>query len=198
MPDNDLNPRRTRRHWHRPCAAMIGDQDLPVVGHEIDRAITATLREQPLLSPHALVHEMCEAAKSHDDARFQAALTRYGREAGLAGMTTHVLSQATAMMELGRAGLDTRSEAEVADELVRGTLRRFANASLCGADDVTKAMLAEGATFNEVRDRQEACLDAAQYEASAAQILSDEGSAPRTPRSRVPKPPLVELLNQKL
>lgn len=177
---------------------MIGDQDLPVVGHEIDRAITATLKEQPLLAPHRLAHEMCEAAKSGDDAGFQAALARYGREAGLSGLTTHALSQATAMLELGGAGLSSRSEGEVASELVRGTLRRFANASLCGADDVTRAMLAEGASFNEVRKRQEACLDAAQYEVSAAQILSGDGARPRTPRSRVLKPPLAELLNQEL
>jgi hypothetical protein len=177
---------------------MVGGQDLPLVGHEIDRAITATLKEQPLLAPHGLAREMCEAARSADDGRFRAALTRYGQEAGLAGLTTHTLSQATAMMELGRAGLCTRSEAEVADELVRGTLRRFANASLCGADDVTREMLADGATFDQVRERQEACLDAAQYEVSARQILSGDSARLRTPRSRVPKPPLAELLSQKL
>jgi hypothetical protein len=177
---------------------MIGDQELPVVGHEIDRAITATLKEQPLLAPHQLAREMCEAARGGDEARFQAALTQYGREAGLAGLTPHALSQATAMMELGGGSLGARSAADVADELVRGTLRRFANASLCGADDVTKAMLAEGATFTEVRERQEACLDAAQFDATAAQILSGDEARPRTPRSRVPKPPTAELLKQKL
>lgn len=177
---------------------MIGDQDLPVVGHEIDRAITATLKEQPLLAPHELAREMCEAAKSGDEARFQAALTRYGREAGLSGLTPHALSQATAMMELGGKSLGVRPEADVAGELVHGTLRRFANASLCGADDVTKAMLAEGATFTEIRERQEACLDAAQFEVSASQILSGDGARPRKPRSRVVKPPMAELLKQKL
>jgi hypothetical protein len=197
MPDNDRIPRSTRRHWHKPCKAMIGGQEPAYVGHAIDRALAATLRDQPLAPPHGLAHEMCEAARLGDSVRFQQALDHYRQEVGIGPLTSQVVAQAVTMMELGEGEIIDRSDDEIAVDLVIGALRRYAEASLCGADDVNKAMLEDGANFDQVRKRQRACLDAAQLDACAAQILAG-AARPRTPPIRIAKPSTAELLNQPL
>jgi hypothetical protein len=176
---------------------MIGGQEPAFVGHEIDRALAATLREQPLVPPHDLAHEMCESARLGDGTRFQKALDRYSQDVGIGPLTSQVVAQAVTMMELGEGGLVDRSDGEIAADLVTGALRRYAEASLCGADDVTKAMLEEGSNFSQVRERQRACLDAAQFDANAAQVLSGV-TRPRTPPIRIAKPTTAELLHQPL
>lgn len=196
MPDNDLVPKRIRRLWSRPCNAMLGGQEPLLVGHEIDRSLATTLKDIRLPSPEGLVRAMRESVLYSDTSQYEEARARYATEAGRTDLASRLLAQAEELMEFERARLLGHPERELAEELLTAALRRHAEACLCGPAEVDERMLASGASFEDVRTRQEACLDAAQYDRFAARVLSGDTDRMRTPRSQIPRASTAALLEQ--
>lgn len=150
MPDNDLVPRSIRRLWRRSCEAMLGGQEPLAVAHEIDRAITETVKAVGLPPPVDLVRAMRDSVLYADTALFEVATREYARRCGLSDLGSHVIAEAHELMELRRPELLGRAEAETARGLVAGGLRRHAEACLCGSEAVTNRMLADGASLPQV------------------------------------------------
>ncbi|MDX6541207.1 MAG: hypothetical protein QOI71_2817 [Gaiellales bacterium] len=198
MPDNDLVPRHVRRVWRRACQAMLGGQEPLEVGREIDRTLTAVVKEQALPSPEGLVRDVRESILYSDTARYEDACARYRREAGLTDLASHVLAELAERMELSRGALLGSPEPETAAAILAGALRRQAEAGMCGPEDVTDRLLVDGASYADVERRKQECLNAAQYEAVAGRVVAGQADRMRAPRSHLPKFSQAEILAQEV
>lgn len=198
MPDNDVVPRRIRPRWRMACQLMIEGHEPAFVGATIDRALAETVREVRLPSPLPLVQAARDAIVLADTAAYEAARAEYKASTCGLELADDVLEALTVLCEVRREDLIGQPEHELTHDLVADALRRTADRALCGPEDVAEAMIAKGSSFDEVDHRQRVCLDSAQYEKLAAQIVAGNADRVRKPPSRVERPSLAALLDQEV
>lgn len=196
MPDNDRVPRAVPGRWRDATRLAMSDFEWPVVGALIDRALAAEVREFRPPSPLLLMEQVRLAAVAQDQPAIEEAKRVFLVESGATPLACDILDAAEVMVETRGADLGAWPGRELAAEVVADALRRIAARGMFGSELVAERMLRTHETFKAVEERQSGCLEAAQYDALAAQIVVGRSESARAPANSIERPDLDDLLNE--
>jgi hypothetical protein len=199
MPDNDHVPRCVRGVWRRAARAGLRGLAATEVGDELRLALAAAARAAAPDPAGQLARALRDGAVWNEPEIWSRASSTYLENAGRSDMAYALVREGDAMCELRGGELAGLSEHDVAVELVSGGLRRLADAGLWAHEEMLRGLVSTNhKTPDQARRYQQSCLDHAQIEQLAEQIVSKPGTQIRAPRSRLARPTTEQILDEEI